>query len=158
VLPLMWRSASALVAPSTGVTIGGLPYEVPDFVQAGGRLGPQAFFTQGFAGGLIRTPAPRPEPVAAPGRTAGGGPPALPAGGPPRRLCDRDTGGRAGGDPETPWRHRDGARGRAWRRAAHPTDHDRIRQRDGVHPHAGRRPLPPRSRDSAPRRRADRDV
>src|SRR5262249_4618124 len=72
VLPLVWRSASALVAPSTGVTIGGLPYEVPDFVQAGERIGPKAFYTEGFAVGIIRTPAADLELVAAPGRMAVG--------------------------------------------------------------------------------------
>ena len=57
VLPLMWRSASALAAPSTSVTVGGVRYAVPDFVQAGERVGPKAFYTEGFAVGIIRTPA-----------------------------------------------------------------------------------------------------
>ncbi|HYV56102.1 MAG TPA: hypothetical protein VE911_01095 [Candidatus Nitrosopolaris sp.] len=72
VLPLMWRSASALVAPCTGVTIGGVRYEVPDFVQAGERVGPKAFYTKGFAVGIFRTPVTDLELVAAPARMAVG--------------------------------------------------------------------------------------
>jgi len=49
VLPLMWRSASALAAPSTSVTVGGVRYAVPDFVQAGERVGPKTFYTEGLA-------------------------------------------------------------------------------------------------------------
>ena len=66
VLPLMWRSASALAARSTTVTIGSVPYGIPELVEANQPIGPKAFYTRGFAVGIIRTPAAELELVAAP--------------------------------------------------------------------------------------------
>jgi hypothetical protein len=55
VLPILWRDASALAGPTTTLTIDGTPYTIPIFVQIGDFIGLNAFYTAGFAVGIVPT-------------------------------------------------------------------------------------------------------
>ena len=66
VLPVMWRSASAVAARATRVTIDDVPYPIPVFVETADLVGMKAFYTRGFAVGIVRTRGVELDLVAAP--------------------------------------------------------------------------------------------
>ena len=72
VLPVMWRSASAVAARATRVTIDDVPYPIPVFVETGDLVGMKAFYTRGFAVGIVRTRGVELDLVAAPSEMAVG--------------------------------------------------------------------------------------
>ena len=55
VLPILWRDASAVAGPATTLTIDGTPYTIPVFLHLGDFVGLNAFYTAGFAVGIVRS-------------------------------------------------------------------------------------------------------
>lgn len=53
VLPILWRDASAVADVASSVTIDGQPYTIPPFLIGSAQLGLDAFYTEGFAAGII---------------------------------------------------------------------------------------------------------
>ncbi len=48
-LPILWRDASAVAAPTTALTIAGVPYTIPPFLE----VGVKAFYTEGITVGVV---------------------------------------------------------------------------------------------------------
>jgi len=53
VLPVLWRDASAVAGPTSSLTIDGRPYSIPPFLVGSAQIGLFAFYTEGFAIGIV---------------------------------------------------------------------------------------------------------